>query len=505
MSAFSPLAFSKQNFYRAYVNRVGVTDRLALSPECSLSETKAWLQRSPIVNAAASFFSCTHYLTQHIFPPKEMNLMPSNRSNGRDEDSRSDNTRNAGSRDDHSRANNDSLGSSSRSGRGGSWSHRDDEDRAPGRSRDGSQNARGARSNDDSNSYDRMEEGGSGTSAYGNEQSMSGDRYREDKGQRGARGNDSRSMSNRSNSDMGADSWGAASDRDTGRDRYNNESESSRDDYYGNRGINEDNYGSGRSGQMKGRGGNGMGSGRGMEQGSSGTGYGDRYSGREGGSNQFSGWQNGPSDMQSASQSRAERGSPWGPQSGMQSPSQFGAQPEMQRGQHAGRGPKGYRRDDNRITEDVNEALTRDHHIDASDIEVQVSNGEVSLSGTVDSREAKRHAEDLAEAVSGVNDVNNQIRVSRAGNSGAKSTSDSEKSHSMSGSPAQSPDKNGDPASTKSAGAGSDSDNAMSTGAGTGSTGAANASVSANNPSGKTSPNTAGTSTQKTSDKGSQS
>jgi osmotically-inducible protein OsmY len=84
-----------------------------------------------------------------------------------------------------------------------------------------------------------------------------------------------------------------------------------------------------------------------------------------------------------------------------------------QEGEHGGRGPKGYRRGDDRITEDINEALTRHSGIDASDIEVQVSNGEVTLSGSVSNRQAKRMAEDVAEGVSGVKDVLNQIKVSQ--------------------------------------------------------------------------------------------
>jgi len=80
-------------------------------------------------------------------------------------------------------------------------------------------------------------------------------------------------------------------------------------------------------------------------------------------------------------------------------------------GRYTGRGPKGWQRSDDRIREDVNERLTDHPHIDASEIEVQVQNGEVTLSGTVEDRHAKRLAEDIAESVSGVRDVHNQIRV----------------------------------------------------------------------------------------------
>jgi osmotically-inducible protein OsmY len=81
------------------------------------------------------------------------------------------------------------------------------------------------------------------------------------------------------------------------------------------------------------------------------------------------------------------------------------------RGMHAGRGPKGYRRSDERITEDVNEALSQHPDLDASEIEVKVQNGEVTLSGTVEERQYKRMAEDVVERCSGVQDVRNEIRV----------------------------------------------------------------------------------------------
>jgi osmotically-inducible protein OsmY len=82
-------------------------------------------------------------------------------------------------------------------------------------------------------------------------------------------------------------------------------------------------------------------------------------------------------------------------------------------GGHVGRGPKGYRRSDERIREDVNDRLTDHAYLDATEIEVSVSDGIVTLSGSAESRSAKRLAEDLAESVSGVRDVNNNIRVSR--------------------------------------------------------------------------------------------
>jgi osmotically-inducible protein OsmY len=92
---------------------------------------------------------------------------------------------------------------------------------------------------------------------------------------------------------------------------------------------------------------------------------------------------------------------------------------DVRRGEHhRGRGPKGYQRSDERIREDVNDRLTDDPHIDASEIDVSVSNREVTLSGTVGSRFEKRHAEDLAETVSGVTHVQNNLRVQQAADAG---------------------------------------------------------------------------------------
>ncbi len=90
---------------------------------------------------------------------------------------------------------------------------------------------------------------------------------------------------------------------------------------------------------------------------------------------------------------------------------------------HVGRGPKGYRRSDERIEEEVNEQLTRHPEIDPSEVEVRVRNGEVTLTGTVDERRTKRMVEDLVEGISGVNEVHNQIRVNRGGSSGGSSGS----------------------------------------------------------------------------------
>jgi len=88
-----------------------------------------------------------------------------------------------------------------------------------------------------------------------------------------------------------------------------------------------------------------------------------------------------------------------------------GRWPEQRFGEFRGRGPRGYRRSDERIKEDVCQCLTDDSHVDASNIDVTVNDREVVLSGTVESRYEKRHAEELIERLPGVRDVINSLRV----------------------------------------------------------------------------------------------
>jgi hypothetical protein len=78
---------------------------------------------------------------------------------------------------------------------------------------------------------------------------------------------------------------------------------------------------------------------------------------------------------------------------------------------HRGKGPKGFTRSDERIKEDISCRLTDDAYVDASNIEVAVENSEVILTGTVPDRSSKRRAEDIAELVSGVSNVENRLRV----------------------------------------------------------------------------------------------
>ncbi len=83
------------------------------------------------------------------------------------------------------------------------------------------------------------------------------------------------------------------------------------------------------------------------------------------------------------------------------------------RGVHYGKGPKGFRRSDERIKEDVCQALFDSYDVDASNIEVEVKDACVYLKGEVDDRMTKRMAEDTVENLKGVKDVQNMLTFKR--------------------------------------------------------------------------------------------
>ena len=145
---------------------------------------------------------------------------------------------------------------------------------------------------------------------------------------------------------------------------------------------------------------------------------GQRY-GREGYGGEGRGWES------QGGYGSTYRRSGYGPQSGYGAQGGYGRQESQSSGPltwsytevwlipgpHTGRGPKGYQRSDERIHEEVCERLTQHGQVDASAVEVQVNQGEVTLSGMVDSRQAKRMAEEAVETVSGVKEVHNNLRV----------------------------------------------------------------------------------------------
>ena len=175
----------------------------------------------------------------------------------------------------------------------------------------------------------------------------------------------------------------------------------------------------------------GLARGYGVTQGSRYSDYGEgsgRYSQRY---NYPSGYRSGEGERYSGSSGRGyyggresgERG--WWDRASDEVASWFGDEEAERRrrmdesrgGQYRGHGPRGYKRSDERIKEDVNDRLTDDAYLDASDIEVEVKNGEVTLSGVVRSRNDKRRAEDIVESISGVSNVQNNIRVRQSGES----------------------------------------------------------------------------------------
>ena len=106
---------------------------------------------------------------------------------------------------------------------------------------------------------------------------------------------------------------------------------------------------------------------------------------------------------------------------------------DRERGGKFGKGPQGYSRSDDRIREDVNDRLTDDWFLDATMITVAVSDGEVTLTGTVHGREDKRRAEDVAESVSGVKHVQNNLRVQPSQDSSAGALGTGSRSSTTSG------------------------------------------------------------------------
>ncbi|HSK74651.1 MAG TPA: BON domain-containing protein, partial [Pyrinomonadaceae bacterium] len=215
----------------------------------------------------------------------------------------------------------------------------------------------------------------------------------------------------------GSGSYGHSSNRGTGyggRDyednrgygyntgRFENDYDEDRDYSYGNEGYSDDAAGYGSTYNQ--------GYGRGSER-SSGRNYGGGYYG-QGSESGF----NRDYDRNRGTGRGEERG--WFEKAADEVASWFEGDESGRSEGYRGRGTRNYQRSDSRISEDVNDRLTDDYYLDASDIEVSVENGEVTLTGTVSSRSAKRYAEDLAESVSGVKHLQNNLRVKESGNTG---------------------------------------------------------------------------------------
>ena len=177
-------------------------------------------------------------------------------------------------------------------------------------------------------------------------------------------------------------------------------------------------FGGGQGGQwgQEHRGGFGGG---GASYGGYGGGQGGHEGGRQFGGGHEQGWGQGQQGWGQGQQGWGQQG--WG-QQGQQGWGQQG-QGSYDQGRFQGggqmrgqnRGPKGYKRSDERIREDLCDRLSDHHEVDSSDVEVKVQSGEVILSGHVTERRHKHLIEQLAESISGVQDVRNEIRVKRPG------------------------------------------------------------------------------------------
>lgn len=87
------------------------------------------------------------------------------------------------------------------------------------------------------------------------------------------------------------------------------------------------------------------------------------------------------------------------------------------RGTHRGRGPRNYTRSDQSIAEELIDRMTDHDGLDASEILLNVENAVVKLTGEVPQRRMKHLAEDLADEVRGVRDIENHIRVDKGASS----------------------------------------------------------------------------------------
>ena len=86
---------------------------------------------------------------------------------------------------------------------------------------------------------------------------------------------------------------------------------------------------------------------------------------------------------------------------------------EEQGRRRADKGPRAQRRSDESLAQEIREILTHDPELDATEIEVEVEGGAVTISGLVEGSDAKLLAEEMVESVTGVREVHNRLRVER--------------------------------------------------------------------------------------------
>lgn len=114
---------------------------------------------------------------------------------------------------------------------------------------------------------------------------------------------------------------------------------------------------------------------------------------------------------------------------------------------------KGYA-DDATLTAEVKAAFARDNTVKATDINVDVNQGRVTLTGAVESEAERTKAASIARQVPGVKSVNSALRVASAGSSSGSSRSADSSGASSSGSSSSGSDTSSS-GSTTSGGSGS--------------------------------------------------
>lgn len=315
-----------------------------------------------------------------------------------------------------------SEGGRSRYGRGGRWS---DQGGRGGRQSGPHYGRTDEDEDDDARQFDQDRDEGRGMGGYGGGygQGMSGQTY-------GGGYSERRPAEGR----FRDEDWDGGAGMEGGREYFQGQGRYAQGGYQG-----YGDQGRGQSGQHQ----------QGQNFGQGGARHGGDYGGRWGSAGRHARGGQGGERFGGMAESGYDQGYGYRGQSGLDQGYGAGGQSSSQAahlsrggrqqwGRHAGRGPKNYVRSDERIRDDINDRLTDDPELDATEIDVKVANCEVTLGGTVDSREAKRRAEDLVETVSGVKHVQNNLRVqpagmsaedptARAGKRGGKPEGDGEK------------------------------------------------------------------------------
>jgi osmotically-inducible protein OsmY len=93
---------------------------------------------------------------------------------------------------------------------------------------------------------------------------------------------------------------------------------------------------------------------------------------------------------------------------------QFRAERREEQGRRqTNNGPRARRKSDESLGQEIREILTADPELEATDVEVEVEGGAVTLRGAVVDSDARLLAEELVEILSGVREVHNRLRVER--------------------------------------------------------------------------------------------